>query len=204
MKICKKPNFVLEDPSDLARLLGLPPRSPRPMIEAAFGRATGCEAELDLLEEILSQSGSESWEVRIIRELPQCRIELRQGSRGAWLTRAEMVPQDVLGFFAALSDRSGRIVTRRSWKCWQRQVLMGRLGRRLKSKAGELVACVTIENVRRPTGEVRHSLLIRAIGAPFPDLVAPVRLEMPLRAADLSQSVGFLKSQSEAQMDMAA
>jgi hypothetical protein len=190
---------VLSSRSDVARLLGLRSDARRRDISSAFGRATRCDAWLRLEEDPVMECGDEYWEIRIFNLQPKCRIYMRQGQRGAWIQDVADIPDDVLRFFGARGDKSGRIVSNRSWKSWERMRWLSGRGRRLKGRQGEIHASIEIPGVRRPTGEVRSTLLIEPIGAPRPDEVAPVRLVLPVMAREIGKAVEKVREVYEAQ-----
>lgn len=194
----------LRDRSDVARLLGLSPNARRREIVSAFGRATGCEAWLSIEEEAVMAACQETWEVRVIQELPKCRVILRKDGRGKWLESPEAVPQDVLAFLQAREARNGTIVTDRSWKAWEKMRWAQGRGRRLRGRSGELHALVEIKDVRRPTGDMRSRLVIEALGAPFPEQVKPIQLDLPVTARQVDSAILALRHESEAQMEMVA
>lgn len=190
---------VLSSRSDVARLLGLRSDARRRDISSAFGRATRCDAWLELEEDPVMRRCDEYWEIRIFNLKPKCRIYLRQGQRGAWFQDVGDIPEDVLRFFGARADKNGRIVSDRSWKSWERMRWLNGRGRRLRGKQGEIHASIEIPNVRRPTGEIRSTLLIEPIGAPCPDEVAPVRLVLPVVAREIGVVVESVRKLYEAQ-----
>ena len=164
MKAFEKDETRVQDGFDLARLLGLPADAGRAEISRAFGREARCEADLVVeAEEILTPSATETWEIVIRRALPRPVVELRRDGRGAWLSDARNVPQAVLEFFDLREDRSGRIVSLRSWKAWHRMRWLPADARRLKSRHGTICAIVEVGDVSRPTGRRSWSLRISSL-----------------------------------------
>lgn len=194
----------LRNRKDIARLVGLRPGARRKEIYSAFGKMTRCEAWIEIEEVPVMSYTRETWEIRILHELPRCRVLLRPKGRGEWLERAGDVPEDVLSFFSSKEDRNGRIVSTRSWRSWEKLRWVGGDGRRLKGKSGEIHAQVEIASVGRPTGETKSCLIIEALGAPYPDMLSPVRLSLPAMPQEINAALEFLKEKSLEQMNFAA
>jgi len=179
MKIKSPLPSLLSSRQDLARMMGLPACARRKDISAAFGHATQCDAWLDIVEEDIVARQIERWTVRVIRGLPKCRIELRQDTRGPWVRDPDEIPQEVLNFLEARIDRAGNIVTGRSWRTWEACRWMRGRGRRLKSRAGEILAVVEIPDVARPTGEKRERIVLDPLCIEDPELSQPVCIPLP-------------------------
>ncbi len=189
--------------SDIARLLGLRPNARRRDIASAFGRATRCEAWMQIEEEEVLSYGSETWEVRIVRSNPRCQVFLRPGARGEWISSFNDIPVEVASALEARPNRSGGIETTRSWKVCEKLNWL-RNGRRLKGKKDELHILMEIDNVGRPTGETRSAVLIEALAAPCPEDISPVRLDLPISARDIGAAVVRLRSLCDAQLAAAS
>ena len=114
------------------------------------------------------------------------------------------VPADVLRFLDARIDRNNGVVSNRSWKIWQKMRWAKGRGRRLNGRSCELHVIVEVENVGRPTGELQSSLIIEALGAPYPEMVEPVKLNLPVKARDIGAAVATLKEKCQMQTLIAA
>lgn len=194
---------ILSSRADIAKFLGLKPDARRRDISSAFGRATHCDAWMELKEDPIMTSEDEYWEVKILNDQPRCRIYLRAGARGSWQHDDADVPQDVLKFFEARMDRNGSLVSNRSWRSWERLDWARKSGRRLKGKRGEIHASVIIPEVSRPTGEIQSTLLIEPIGAPYPDQIEPVRLDLPVLTHEIGQVLENIRDVFQDQLRMA-
>ena len=194
----------LRNRRDLARFVGLSPRAPQKEIISAFTRATRCEAILHIEEEPVVTRGAETWEVRIIQDMPKCRLVLREGGRGAWLEAAEAVPEEVLAAFQARADRDGRIITKRSWKLWEKTRWTEGRGRRLRGRVGEIHLLVNIADVTRQTGEVRSRIVIEPLGGPCPDPAPPVRLDLPVLPVMITRALEVIRERATAPFNLAA
>jgi hypothetical protein len=200
MQIFAKPPKTLRTKDDIARLVGLPAGTRRAEIADAFGRAVNFDALLQIEDDPVEIIQSETWEIRVIQDLPKCRLELRLRGRGAWVCDAAAIPADILRILEARADRKGSIITNRKWKSWSRLSWANVVGRRLKSRKGELVFVAEIPNIRRDTGERLWRLRLDPIGAPCPDSLAPVQISLPCSGRDLMDAMEGLRSAFQRQI----
>ncbi|SFQ01316.1 hypothetical protein [Tranquillimonas alkanivorans] len=171
---------------DLALLLGLEGDADAKAVCRAFGRFTLFDAELEIQETPICRQRTETWEVRVIRHRPRCRLALRRDARGEWLHDASAVPADVLEFLCAKEGRDGQIVTHRPWKSWRKMSWARGRGRRRRARSGEFSAIVEIEGVRRPTGHVASQIIVsptsrRAAG--------PIVIPLPCPTSRIAEAV---------------
>lgn len=152
-------NRPLNSLTDVACMLGLRPNAAADLIVRHFERQTNFAASIAIEEFPVLEHSDETWEVRISRALPHAKIALRNGSRGAWITSCEALPDDVRVFFK-VKDLRGEMVTTRSWKAWTRTNWAKSGGRQLRSKQGEIQALVHLERVARETGLKRTALRV--------------------------------------------
>lgn len=189
MKIQSPLPSLLSTRADVARMMGLPPSARRKEISSAFGQATRCDAWLSIEEEPVVQRQSERWTVRVIRGRPNCRLELRQDTRGPWLENPDEIPQDVLDHLDARLDKYGDIISRRPWKYWEKCRWIRSGDRRLKARAGEVLAVIEIPNVARLTGEVQEKILLEPLCVEDRRLSRPVKLPLPVTPAAILETV---------------
>jgi len=185
---------------DLAAFFGLGRGARNRDIRAAMERAARFEVSVEIEEDPVMQFRTEVWEVRILRALPQCRVMARCGSRGKWTQAVSDVPAEVMLRMAAREARDGSILTSRSWKSWEKMNWMEPGDRRLRSRSGEIRVLMDFARVGYPTGEVSCALILSPLGAPDPELVSPVRLQMPVQVRRVAAAIQSIRIASEAQM----
>jgi hypothetical protein len=190
-----KSTTPLRDTSDLARILGLPPKAPRKSISSAFGRATNFELWMQISDQPVYRTQSEVWEVKIVEALPKCRLEFRHNGRGAWLKEAANVPEDVWRHFQGRPARDGGIETDRRWKCWERLNWMAS-GRRMRSRHGEIIAMMEIPSVKRDTGRLHWELVIEPLTDDGDASSDVRRIALPCCGGALLEAVAEMRASS--------
>lgn len=177
------PNRRISSLSDIARTLGLRAGSEKSLIARQFERRTNYSASLEIEETAVVLRQDEVWEVRICRASPHCRISLRPGSRGEWITDMRDIPAEVRAFFM-LKEIKGELVTTRSWKSWSRANWVKAGGRQLRSRQEEIQAIACIEGVQRDTGDRKMALRVNPLIDEDREDTA-LRLNLPCRARSL-------------------
>jgi hypothetical protein len=200
MKNLSNGRQIISTPADVARMLGLQSDALPPEIFSAFGRSTNFDAVLEIEEDTITVSGSETWEVRVIRDLPRCRLELRREGRGQWLRCADQVPQDVLAFFDAKKAREGHIETLRKWKSWEKLNWIKGRGQRRRARSGEIIAVVEIREVRRSTGQIEARVVIAPI---TDDAGLAVKIPLPCTSAQIADAVEMIRASYDAKLMVA-
>lgn len=188
--------------SDVASLLGLQENARRKEISEALIRASRYEVNLDIEEAPELEYKEEVWEVRITRSHPKCRIHLRYGARGRWISQYDEVPQEVLQKLRAGRSRQGIIESNRHWKSWEKMKWMSSADRRLRGRSGEIHVLMDIGKVSRPTGRTKCSLIFKALGAPYPELVRAVRVTLPIASQSIRDVIDQIKIANEAQISL--
>ena len=144
-----------------------------------IGRITRHDIAMSIERTPVVVRASEAWEIRIVHDLPFCRVWLRPGARGTWLGTPAGIPRDVMQAFDLRERRDGGLETLRGWKSWSRLRWKRFQGRRLRARQGEIVAKVIIDGVARPTGAQVETLVFDPVGAPDPSALSPLRVRLP-------------------------
>lgn len=163
--------------ADIARLLGLPARSPNADIARKFRQLTRFTHDLELEEIEIRDLRAERWQLRVHQDRQGCRIEARPGGRGEWLRSASRIPEEVMEKMAAYEDRSGILRSRRSWQAWVRCS-----GRKLGARARVLELRLEIDAVARPTGEHMVRLSVVPIEA---NCAEKLQIDLPARSTEI-------------------
>ena len=194
------PSQQISTSLDVALMVGLQPDATATEIFTAFGKSTNFDAVLNIEEDAIAVCGSETWEVRVIRDLPRCRIELRREGRGAWIKCASRIPPDVLNFFDAKEARDGHIETARRWKSWEKLNWIKGCGSRRRARNGEIIAVVEISEVRRSTGMVEARVIIAPITE---DKRLTVKIPLPCTASDIALAVESIRRAYDVRLKVA-
>ena len=182
-------DVVIATVADLASMLGLDRAADEEEVGRAFMDASGYETWLEIDRTEITIAGPETWQVRVERGTPDCRLAVRRDRRGEWTWHGAGLPAELLSHLEARVIPTGEVLSRRPWSAWLSMRWASPGSHRLRLRGGRFTARVVVPEVRRSTGVEVEALRIGAIGEHSLHEVRPVTIPLPCRFSDLERAV---------------
>jgi hypothetical protein len=180
---------------DLGRLVGIGKKVSPEDLSNTFLRETNYDVGMQVVFAEKTEIHEETWQFEMTRGTHRVSVKMRKGGRGAWLTRPDQIPEELLKFVKADTRSQDEIISNRKWDCWMRARWARPSFRRHRSKAGTLNFSMNFTGIEKPTGETVCSILLSVFGVEDAG-IDKLTLTMPFRATELKSAVDRVRMQS--------